>query len=132
MTIEWEPKETICGLYGNVGGQCVTELQESNKGVKLYFFEVVIGFYKNYHVAKAKAEQLFKEWNEAAGLISRSDIFSCPECGNTGSYLAGKTINPESMFSWKSTKKCACRKNPNSIWSLEQASINRAVREEGR
>jgi hypothetical protein len=133
MTIEWKEVDNY-QWFGKVGGKKLFEISEQVNGeFRVSFQGKNVEYLPTIEAAKAKAEQLFKEWKEAAGLISLSEIYSCDKCGGKG-----KIINPDWWHGSKGDRQaleeedkriisCDCLKNPTSL-----ASINRAVKEEGR
>jgi hypothetical protein len=145
MTIEWQMK--YYHEHGFVCGKKIAHISDkgtSDKPWLLMFFQKEAGCYPDKDQAKAKAEQLFKEWKEAAGLISRSDITSCGKCGGSGVTKGCPKCGHDRITVFKgdldyclncretfpcggSTKPCDCLKSSHSL-----ASIERAVKEEGR
>jgi hypothetical protein len=78
--------------------------------------------------AKAAADQLYKQWRESAELIHVDEVFSCPECNDTGltihfipseerttGYVGenGEIVEPFDV-------PCPCRKIPTSLWSIKE------------
>jgi hypothetical protein len=151
MTIEWNENK-ICyesDAYkeiisvGLLGGIMVAKY-DHNTGWLWCDYGSINTKHDTLEEAKAKAEQLFKEWKEAAGLVSRSDITSCDKCGNSGVTKGCPKCGHDRITVFKgdldyclncretfpcggSTKPCDCLKDSHNL-----ASINRAVKEEGR
>jgi hypothetical protein len=141
MTIEWREEN---GLLGQVSGLTFFHIHAKPKEAKYYIMSWcdkdgvrLKDYFPTLEEAKAKAEQLFNEWKEAAGLISRSDITSCDKCDNSGRVRMYPDCEGCERVKYHTcgqydmdcdeTKPCPCLKDSHSL-----ASIERAVKEEGR
>jgi hypothetical protein len=150
MTIEWKKLSASNGdsYIGYIRGLRIADIMEIAGEYHLMFYEQWhdhpdsgMLHFPTLEEAKAKAEQLFKEWKEAAGLVSLSEIYSCDKCGDSGrskvcpkcdsgnikELVVGGTDQCEDcmvVFTPTYTYDCDCLKDSHSL-----ASINRATQQ---